>query len=400
MSMVVAYWHKEGLEIYRYVHLKPVRQASGPLQQIKRSPGLFGKRVLVIGSDLLLHIRKRYPPAPKEKLVKALALEIGDLFPFSKPAFHCEEYESSPTHTTLDIWAWESGLYSQVREVFLFNYVIPEDLCYFADVPEIKVFQHRGITHILAHSGQRFLDGASYPDGNPGEMPLERFLQGLGRHRGEIKRIKIYGTGPVPLLSPENLDISKAAARDYPPCLDFLAGLNLKRFKEKKEFRISLRTDVLCRVIIYLILGYGLVLYLTTQKYDQASDDIKRKLKGIDAKVSFQVPRGKGEDYSGVIQEVNERLRSRPSPLKIMDTIAQKLPAGSSVNRMVLNEINLELSVSSRDPLSVVKAIGAGKGIKTVRLRGTPVKDSSTGVYNFILVIELSRLWDQTEVRK
>lgn len=391
MSLVAAYWHKEGLEIYRYVHQKPVREASGPLPQMKPNPRLFGKRVLVIGSDLLFHIRKRYPPAAKEKLVKALALEIGDLFPLSKPAFHCEEYESSPTHTTLDIWAWESSLYSQVREVFSFDYVIPEDLCYFADIPEIKVFQHRGITRILAHSGHKYLDGTSYPEGNPGERPVERFLQGLGRHRDEIKRIKIYGTGPVPIPSPENLEISEEAARDYPPGLDFLAGLDLKKFKEKKEFRILFRADLFCRIVIYLILGYGLVLYLTAQKYDRASEDLRRKIKGIDAKVSLQDPRGKGEDYSGVVQEINERLRSRPSPLKIMDAIARKLPAGSSVNRMVLNEINLELSVSSREPLSVVRAIGAGQGFKTVRLKGTPVKDSATGGYNFILMIELSR---------
>ena len=130
MSLLVAYWHKEGLEIYRYGNSKPVQQDSGPLDQLKPIHGSFQKKVLVVGRELLLHQRKRYPPAPKEKLVKALGLEIKGLFPLPDPAYHCQVYESSPTHTTLEIWAWDRGAYSQLKKVFPFDYVIPEDLCY------------------------------------------------------------------------------------------------------------------------------------------------------------------------------------------------------------------------------------------------------------------------------
>ena len=392
MSLLVAYWHKEGLEIYRYGNNKPVRQASGPLDQLKPIHGSFQKKVLVVGREILLHQRKRYPPAPKEKLVKALGLEIRGLFPLSDPAYHCQISESSPTHTTLEIWAWDRGSYSQLKKVFPFDYVIPEDLCYAAEVPEVKVFRFRGLTHVLAHAGRRFLDGASYPaEENAGEIPMERFLQAIGRHRGEIKRITFYGTGPFPFKSPEDAEVSRAAERDYPLCLDFLPRIDLKEYKEKREFHFGLRKDLLCRVAIYLILGYGLVLYSVAQKYDQAIGESRKKTKGIEERISVKGPQGKMGDYSEVVGEINERLKVRPSPLRVMNTIAGKLPAESTVNRMVLNENNVELVMVSKDPIAVVKALGSGEGIKNVRLKGAPAKASSAEAYNFTLLVELSR---------
>jgi hypothetical protein len=96
-------------------------------------------------------------------------------------------------------------------------------------------------------------------------------------------------------------------------------------------------------------------------------------------------------DYSEVVREVNERLSKRYSPLRVMDMIAGKLPPGSLVIRMALNENNLEITASSKDPLSVVKALGSTEGIKTTRLKGAPVMDMATRFYNFVIMMELSR---------
>ncbi|MBP1713307.1 MAG: putative rane protein [Deltaproteobacteria bacterium] len=392
MSLLVAYWHKEGLEIYRYGNNKPVRQAFGALDQLPPVHGAFRKKVLVVGRELLFHQRKRYPPAPKEKLVKALGLEIKGLFPLSDPAFHCQIYESSPTHTTLEIWAWDRGAYAQLKKVFPFDYVIPEDLCFAAEVPEVRIFRFRGLTHVLAHAGGRFLDGASYPaEENAGEIPLERFLQGIGRHREGIKRIVFYGEGPFPFKIPEGGEVSRAAERDYPLCLDSLPRIDLKEYKEKREFHFGVRKDLLFRVAIYLILGYGLVLYAVAEKYDRAIEESRKKTKGIEERIKVKAPQGKTGDYSEVVGEINERLKTRPSPLKVMNAIAAKLPAESTVNRMVLKENNVELVVVAKDPIAVVKALGSGESIKNVRLKGSPAKPSAGDVYNFTLVVELAR---------
>ena len=250
----------------------------------------------------------------------------------------------------------------------------------------------RGLTHVLAHSGRRFLDAASYPaEENAGEIPLERFLQGIGRHREEIKRITFYGEGPYPFKIPEGGEVSRAAAREYPLFLDFLPRIELKEYKEKREFHFGVRIDLLCRVAIYLVLGYGLVLYAVADKYDRAIEETRKKTKGIEERIKVKGPQGKTGDYSEVVSEINERLKTRPSPLKVINAIVAKLPAESTVNRMVLNENNVELVVVAKDPIAVVKALGSGEGIKNVRLKGAPAKPSTADAYNFTLMVELSR---------
>jgi len=389
MGMVVAYWHKDGLEVYRYVDKKLVKKASGRLNELKPIRGVLDKKILIVGRELLLYTRKRYPPAPKEKLMKAVGLEIGDIFPISKPAFHCRVYESSTAYTTLDIWAWESEQYTRLREIFPFNYVIPEDLAYFSDVPELRVFQYRGMTNILAHSGDRFLGGASYPDSSIDEKEVERFLSALGKYGSDIKRIKVYGQ--FQFKETKIPKISRVAVGDHPHCMDYLSSLSLNEFKIRGDYHLSSKIDLISRILIYFILGYGIMLYFSVRNYEQVAGEIKGKINAIDAKVSNK---GAGQtitDYSEVIREVNEKLSTRQSPLRVMNMIAGRLPAGSLVIRMVLNENNLEITASSKDPISVVKALGTVEGIKTARLKGAPVMDMATRFYNFVIMMELSR---------
>jgi len=392
MGMMVAYWHKDGLEVYRYVDKKLVKKASGRLDELKPIKGVLDKKVLIVGRELLLYTRKRYPPAPKEKLTKAVGLEIGEIFPISKPAFHCRVYESSTAYTTLDIWAWESEQYARLREIFPFNYIIPEDLAYFSDVPEVRLFQYRGVTNILVHSGDRFLGGASYPDSNINERDVERFLSGLGKYRADIKRIKVYGQFQLQFKEAKIPEISRMAVGDYPPCMDYLSSLNLHEFKVKGDYHLSSKIELISRVFIYLILGYGMMLYFTLRNYDQVAGEIRKKINSIDIRMSTN--RGTGQtvtDYSEVVKEVNEKLSTRQSPLKVMDMIAGRLPPGSFVIRMVLNGNNLEVTASSKDPISVVKALGSAEGIKTARLKGAPVMDMATRLYNFVIMMELSK---------
>jgi len=390
MAMLLAYWHKDGLDLYRYADKKLVKKASGSLDKLKPIRGIFDKKALIISRELLLYKRKRYPPATKEKLIKAVGLEIGEIFPIAKPAFHCRVFESFTAYTTLDIWAWESEQYARLREIFPFNYVIPEDLAHFSEAPELKVFQYRGITNILAHSNDRFLGGASYPDSCINGRDVERFLLGLGKYGSDIKRIKVYGQVQFPFEEVKIPEISRAAIGDHPPCMDYLNSLSLNEFKVRGDYHFSSKIDLIARVLIYLILGYGVMLYFTVRNYEQAAGEIRKKINSIDAKMPNQGAGQATTDYSEVIREVNEKLSTRLSPLKVMDMIAGKLPPGSSVIRMVLNENKLEMTASSKDPISVVKALGNTEGIKAVRLKGAPVMDMATRLYNFVIMMELS----------
>lgn len=388
MALTVGYWHKDGLEVYRYTDEKPVKYASGRLDELKPVK-VFGRKLLIVGRDILLHARKKYPPAPKEKLVKAVRLEIGDMFPLSKPAFYCRVFESFSTYTVLDIWAWESEQYGRLKAIFPFHYVVPEDVAYTTSAPVLQIFRYRGIAHILAHSSAGFLAGASYPAPSLDENDVERFLFSLGRRRTDIKSIKIYGSLPLHLKDDLVPEISDVAGGDCPLCLNYVNGLSLGEFKVREGYRLWPKAGLVFRVSLYLVLGYALVLYLTLRNYDHAGREMQQRLQVMEGKIAATNTGQEIKDYSATVEEVNEKLGARPSPVKVMNMLARRLPPGSSVTRLVMNDNNLEVSVSSAHPLSVVKELGAAKEIKKASLKGTPNKDRATGLYNFVVTMEL-----------
>jgi len=390
---MVAYWHKDGLEVYRISEKKPVKCASGSLEKLEPVKSGLGKKVLIVGRELLLHARKKYPPATEEKLFKAIALEIGDVFPISNPAFYCRVFQSSSSYTIVDIWAWESDLYARIKEIFPFDCVVPEDLTFTASVPEVIVFQYRGMTVMLALADGKYLAGASCPDSGFDREDVERFLHSQEQFGAEIKKIKIYGELPVTCEDIKDIpEISRVGKMDYPPCLDEIDALDLTKFKVKGNYAwLWEKKDLVFRVAIYLIFGYIVMQYLTLGNYDRTADEIGQKLALMDRTTASLSTGQKGEDYSTVIKEVNERLNATHSPLKVMNMLARRIPEGSFINKVVLHENNLEVSVSSGDPISIVKALGDAKEIKKVSLKGAPVKDRVNNSYNFVITMELSQ---------
>lgn len=387
---MVAYWHNDGLEIYRIADKKPVKYASGALDKLEPIKGGLGKKILIVSRELLLHTRKRYPPATEEKLFKAVALEVGDMFPLSAPAFHCRVFQSFNTYTVVDIWAWESEQYNRLKEIFPFNHVVPEDLAFASADHEVKVFQHGETTSMLAYADGTFLAGASYPASGFNREDVKRFLHSLDQSGAEIKKIKIYGS--LPLTLNDMMEVSRVDGRDYPPCLDEIENLALSRFKIKGDYyRLWEKKDIIFRIAVYLILGYALMLYLTLRNYDRTADEIRQKVAVMDREAARLSTGQKVEDYSAVIREVNVKLNATQSPLKVMNMLARRVPEGSSINKMVLNENNLEVTISSKDPISVIKALGDAKEIKKVSLKGAPVKDRATSTYNFSVIMELLR---------
>lgn len=392
----VAYWQKAGLEIYHLVDKKPVKYASGSIDKIKPLRGQFGKKVLIVGRELLLHHRKKYPPAPEEKIIKAVALEIGEIFPLQKPAFQCRIFKSFGTYTVVDIWAWESDQYDRIKEVFPFGFVVPEDLAFTVFEPEVKILHYQGLTHILAHAEGKFLAGASYPDGSFDQEDALRFLKSLEQFDLNIRRIMIFGKLPFPIEKILESDqaganmpmIIKAPDVSYPICLDYVSGLDLKAFKVRGANRLWGKKDLLLRICIYLFLGYAALLYLTLRNYDYTIDEISKKTSAIN-NAGKEVSQS-GDDYSDVYNEINKKLFANYAPLKVVNMLAQTLPPGTFINRMVLNDNHIEISVSSKEPLAVFKKLGNAPGVNKISIKGPPVKNRQTFFYEFNMSIELS----------
>ncbi len=394
MASMIAYWHREGLDIYRIVNNRPVKYAAGSLDKLAPVKKIGDRKILIVGRERLLHLKKRYPPAPDETLKKAVSQEIGEIVPLSNPAFYCQVFEAYGTHVMMDIWAWESGEYAQLKEIFPFGFVVPEDILFTtATAPEMTIYQYHGIVHALAYGSGKFFGGKSFPSGTINQTEVDRFIEGLSEYRVGINKIKIFGRMPISAEDRQSPEIVKVPEPLYPPCLDYFVLLELSRFKIKRDYGLLQKKDFILRICLYLVLGYALMLYLTLRNYDAALYAVRQKVIAIDRQIAAMSVEHEGTagNQTGIAKELNEKLTARRSALSTMDTLARRLPPGSFVNRMVLNENNTDVSISSKEPLTVLRMLGDAPEVQKVSFKGPPVKDRSTTLYNFNITIEFVR---------
>jgi len=391
-GLIAGYWHKNGLELYRYEKGKPVRIAGGPLEKLTPVGGTLRKIVLIVGRDRLLHVRKRYPPAARDKLLQAVHLELGELFPFARPACYCRIFQSFGAYTELDIWAWDSEPYDRLKKILPFHYVIPEEAAFSSPTAEVVLWSGDGVTNLLAVAGSRFLSAVSHPADAITEGDVERFLNSLDPHGVEIHKMRIYGTLPFSLKPAATLVVHSEADRGYPPCVDNIPSMTLREFRVSGEMPFSLSPGLLFRVVIYCILGYALLLHLTMKNYEKHGQELQQMSRQMDKRILL-ADSGKGPqaiDYSAIQKELDEKLTSRPSPVSVLDMLARTLPKGSYLGTVFLNEKNLEVWISSTEPLSVLKALAEQKGIRSFQLKGPLNMEEKTGTYSFSVAIEVA----------
>ena len=71
--MLVAYAGKDSLQIFKISKEVIQKIGSGSVDKVKPIRSL-GKKVLIVGRDVYLHLRKRYPPVAAGDLQKIIAL--------------------------------------------------------------------------------------------------------------------------------------------------------------------------------------------------------------------------------------------------------------------------------------------------------------------------------------
>lgn len=383
--MHAAYRHKNGLDIYRLGRKGIEKVASGPIEGMK-PVNPFGKKALIVGREMLIHVRKRYPAMAEKDIEKAIEMEIDELFPVSQPSFCFRIFEKTKMYLLVDIWAWDGYEAEKIKRIFGFTHVIPEDLALVTDGAEIVAYGFRDMLHLTAFSQGRFLGSSSFA-GTAGGDDLELFMRSLGGYKENLRKLRLCGKSVSGLRIP-GMELIRED-KDYPPCLDNIRNLNIGKFRVRESGRPPFGIETLLRITIYLMLGYALSLFLSLGSYEESLKAIHKKLEELPEKTTAFVSVAADSDYSAVSSELKERLGKTVSPLDVMEAFAAALPEKSFVTRMVVNEKKVEASMTSKEPLAVIEALGRARGVKNVRLRGAPVKDMQTGNYNFTMEVEM-----------
>jgi len=387
--MLVAYWHKDGLGIYRIADGKVEKYASGTPGQLKPVKTI-GKKLLIVGRDLFLHTRKRYPPASERDLKKAIQTDIEDIFPLKNPSYFSKIFEKAATYTLVDIWAWDNSEVDRVKTVFPFTHIISEDAAFISNEPEVSILINNGIASIVAYSKDGFIGSVSVRE-NISQQQFDIFLKSLGRYSDSIKRIIIYDD-PYSKIADDlktfSLEVLNKQPKAYPVCIDYTGRLNLKDFRVAARYDIRKNIFMIMRGILYFFVALSISLAITAKNYDLSIEDINKKISRVISDMASLTSKTTGEDRD-ILDELNENLKDNMHPLKVMDMLAQYLPDKSYAIRIALNERKIELTLSSKEPLNVIKAIGQSDMIGAVKLRGGPVKDQLSGTYTFTVVAEL-----------
>ena len=386
-----AYFGEKGIEIYQMADQSQAGLLySGPLDGLKPVSGGMQRRILILGKNNFIRIRKQYPPMKMDKLLRAVEMEAPDLFPLVNCSFHCKIMEAYPTHVILDIWAWERETLELIRKSFAFSYVIPEDLTFLSCPSGIYIYPYGSMIHVIACGEGRFLDAASFPAAGFSKADLELFLTGLAYSASSIKEIRFYGNTSVDVPSAFISRVKNYPGTDSPLFLQSVEGSFIKPFRLRNGTGLlNINREFLLRLAIYSVLAYGLILYLTLNNYDRALINLKNKIVTADKEINFLNPIGSSQGEREVMNDFEARMKETVPPLKILDVLAAGLPEESYLKSLVLNNGMLELTVSARDPLMVIKKLGSSKGIGKVSLKGSPMKETSTGIYNFALSVEI-----------
>jgi hypothetical protein len=116
---------------------------------------------------------------------------------------------------------------------------------------------------------------------------------------------------------------------------------------------------------------------------------LKNKIMAADKEINLLNQGGSLQGDKEAINNFEARMKETVLPLKILDVLAATLPEESYIKSLVLNSGMLEVTVSARDPLMVLKKLSLSERIGKVRLKGSPTKEPSTGIYSFALSVEI-----------
>jgi len=89
------------------------------------------------------------------------------------------------------------------------------------------------------------------------------------------------------------------------------------------------------------------------------------------------------------LQEVEARKLASTEPLKVLNILATELPEEAYVKSLVFNQGIIEATFSFHDPVALLRKLSGSERIAAARLKGSPVKDSASGIYNTVFSLEI-----------
>ncbi len=358
---------------------------------LKKPPSLkpeeiFTRKILLISKELLYYTREKYPSTSEKNIAGIIYNDISDIFPMLKePTFQYKIFKKFKNYELVDIWAWEQPALPDDDFDKEFHYVIPEDIVFSSDNPEISVFIGADKVYTVAYSEKGFL-GSMTMMTKPKANDLDFFLRSLGEYREKVVKIKNYL--PEDMASPLNIPVVKLSAETYPLSMEYLQGFDLKPFQVKSLWP-AFKPEAVLRGILYFVILLSFFLYLSIVGHNSSLEEVSLKIHAIDKELNPLLMSADSDDDSESEDSIKSGIHSIPSPLEAMDILAQILPENCYLTRLKINEKTLEVWLHTKEPTLTIRDLGDSDLVNNVRLKGTPNKDRS-GNYRMHFLMEMN----------
>ena len=371
-------FYKSGKKEYYEVD-KSIKKIDKP-----KKKGLLDKRILVISSKDAYYLKETFPKTTYENLKNIIQNHVEDVYPGEQMDFSFNIAKAYENTTKVNIFAFPYAILEDVKKDFEYTHVIVEPLCFKTKENDILIYKEDDIYNILAVSEEGLYSYLQLKDFS--KDYFEFFLKGLSDF--EIKNIISY--------SDISLDVEfiKKESKAYPVFLDYIKYIDLKHYKKFSAF--SVNEDLVFRVIIYFLIGYGAALYVNHKYYQENIEKISyldKKLKPF-IKSSLNTEEKSTHHYKESFIKAYKNTVVNIDPIFILDNIAFHLHKGDYLTQIDIKPLHptvpqANFTIVTKKPFEFLESLSKDSCIRDFNLE-SPLSENMQKVYNLNMKVEYS----------
>ncbi len=319
------------------------------------------KKILVIGD--ILYLKEQYPKTSEENLKAIIQNTLEDGFPDKELDF-LYDFEEEGDSFSVNIYAFDKNILKEIREVFDYQYLLAEYMCFSSTEPTLIIFEDK--TYKLIAFEKKTISVASLKDIS--KEGLNIFLKSL------------YPFTPKKIINYTNRDLNieneiKLPPPKYPLFLNYINQVDLRRYKISPA--ISINPYFIYRVLFYIAFAYGMALYVNTSYYDHYLKSLKQVHKELSKALAKKLHQSKTpqKNLSKSFYKEYETTVLYQDPIFVFSTLSKLLTKDSYITNADMNPKDLKVNINTKDPFNIISNLTNSDCVKEFNLT-SPIQKS------------------------
>lgn len=396
MKSVIGYWGKREFVEYVLEGERVTEDKKTLLEQLeegsRKGRRRFTKRYLVVSRENLILLKRIYPKSEPEKLRKVIELDLmGIGYGKDEWNFYYRTFEVKGEKLWTHVWLWSKREINKVVAYFRPSFIIPEDLCFVAETPNIFIVQvDETRLYAVAVKKRVFYSSSIFSDE---EDLIEKFPLLMAHFEGEECFVENYSNVDNRVLESFGVKLKEVSLPPVPLSVWQLSRSLIETKTKYDDFKISKGVFELVHVsplvglniIMILVLAFGINLYVRNtylkRFYREKKDKIRKEFN--EASVVLE-RRRELEKKRELIKNAAVEISQNRDFLKIIQVIYQILPKDAYLNGLSVEKEKVELKIKAKNPVNVLWKFNENRFWWNVKIQG-PLVYKRDGYTEFVV---------------